>query len=405
MKPSSAASLIAAGLLAFRAVAAEGDRSVPVTIHAARILDGRGGVLANGVVTVEGGKITSVAPATPGATYTYELGDATLLPGLIDVHVHLDWWFGPGGKLGETDVLAGWPAEAIQANAKATLMAGFTTVQSLGADVDKPLRDAIAADVLVGPRLLTSLEPIFPGSKPPEELRAAVRKRKADGADVIKLFASASIREGGKMNVTQEQMDAVCGEAKAQGLRTVVHAHDDASILGAVKAGCTEVEHGMFASDAAMKAMADAHVYFDPNIGLVLQNYLEKKAHFLGTGNFTAEGFAAMEKALPKLPGLFARALAAGLRMPTGTDAVAGAHGQNAREIVARVDAGQKPMDALVGATSLSAESLGLGKTLGTLAPGFDADLMAVSGDPLKDIRTMQKAIFVMKGGRVYKRP
>ena len=404
MKSSCAASLIA-GLVASGAVAAEGDRSVPVTIHAARVLDGRGGVVANGVVTVEGGRITSVAPATAGAAHTYELGDATLLPGLIDVHVHLDWWFGPGGRFGETDVVAGWPAEAIQANAKATLMAGFTTVQSLGSDVDKPLREAIAADVLVGPRLLTSLDPIFPGSKPPEELRAAVRKRKADGADVIKLFASASIREGGKMNVTQEQMDAVCREAKAQGLRSVVHAHDDASILGAVKAGCTEVEHGMFATDAALKAMADAHVYFDPNIGLVLQNYLENKARFLGTGNFNAEGFAAMEKALPRLPELFGRALKSGVRMPTGTDAVAGAHGQDAREIVARVDAGQKPMDALVGATSLSAESLGLEKTIGALAPGLEADLMAVAGDPLKDIRTMQKAVFVMKGGRVYKRP
>jgi imidazolonepropionase-like amidohydrolase len=396
--------LIAAGLLASRLTAAEGDRIPSVTIHAARVLDGRGSVVANGVVTVEGGKITGVAPAAAGAAYTYELGDATLLPGLIDVHVHLDWFFGPGGKFGETDLLAGWPAEAVAANAKETLMAGFTTVQSLGADDDRPLRDAIAAGVLVGPRLLTSLDPIFPDGKQAEELRAAVRKRKADGADVIKLFASASIREGGKMNVTQEQMDAVCGEAKAQGLRSVVHAHDDASILGAVKAGCTEVEHGMFATDAAMKAMADAHVFFDPNVGLVLQNYLENKARFLGTGNFTAEGFAAMEKALPKLPALFARALASGVRMPTGTDAVAGAHGQNAREILARVDAGQKPMEALVGATSLSAESLGLGKTLGVLAPGFEADVIAVAGDPLKDIRTMKKPVFVMKGGRVYKK-
>jgi imidazolonepropionase-like amidohydrolase len=404
MRSTSAASLIAAGLLASRLTAAEGDRIPSVTIHAARVLDGRGSVVANGVVTVEGGKITGVAPAAAGAAYTYEIGDATLLPGLIDVHVHLDWFFGPGGKFGETDVLAGWPAEAVAANAKETLLAGFTTVQSLGADDDKPLRDAIAAGVLVGPRLLTSLDPIFPDGKQAEELRAAVRKRKADGADVIKLFASASIREGGKMNVTQEQMDAVCGEAKTQGLRSVVHAHDDASILGAVKAGCTEVEHGMFATDAAMKAMADAHVFFDPNVGLVLQNYLENKARFLGTGNFTAEGFAAMEKALPKLPALFARALASGVRMPTGTDAVAGAHGQNAREILARVDAGQKPMEALVGATSLSAESLGLGKTLGVLAPGFEADVIAVAGDPLKDIRTMKKPVFVMKGGRVYKK-
>src|SRR5262249_36449016 len=169
---------------------------------------------------------------------------------------------------------------------------------------------------------------------------------KANGADLIKLFASGSIRDGGKMNVTEDQINAVCGEAKAQGLRTLVHAHDPQSIIGSVKAGCTEIEHGAYADDAAIKAMKDANTYFDPNIGLVLQNYIENKDHYMGSGNFNEEGFKFMEGAVSTLPPIFKKALAAGLKMPMGTDAVAGAHGQNAREIIVRVkDGGQKPMD------------------------------------------------------------
>ena len=127
------------------------------------------------------------------------------------------------------------------------------------------------------------------------------------------------------MNVTQEQLDAICGEARAQGLRTLIHAHSPESIIAAVKAGCTQIEHGVFADDAAIKAMKDANVFFDPNIGLVLENYLENKDKYMGSGNFNEEGFAFMAKALPTIGPGFAKALKAGLRMPLGTDAVAGA--------------------------------------------------------------------------------
>jgi imidazolonepropionase-like amidohydrolase len=282
-------------------------------------------------------------------------------------------------------------------------MAGFTTVQSLGWNGDKQLRDDITAGNVVGPSILSSLDQIQGGTATPEALRERVRRDKTNGADVIKFFASGSIRDGGKMNVTQEQADAVCGEAKAQGLRSLVHAHDSASIIASVKAGCSEIEHGLFADAAAIKAMKDADVYFDPNIGLVLQNYLENKDKFMGSGNFNAEGFASMEGALPQLKAVFKMALAAGLKMPLGTDAVAGAHGQNARESIARVAAGQKPMDAITGATSLSAESLGLGKTIGTLAAGYEADIIAVAGDPIKEITALRSVKFVMKGGKVIK--
>ena len=217
---------------------------------------------------------------------------------MIDVHTHIDWHFQPNGLYG---VREGQPREtpeqtqaAIAANLKATLEAGFTTVQNVGSGADKALRDAVAAGTLVGPRILTSLGQIQAGPRtaptPPEQLRERVRQLKANGADLIKIFASESIRTGGAPTMSQEQLDAVCGEAKAQGLRTLVHAHAAEAIIRVVKAGCTQVEHGAYASDEALKMMKDTGTYFDPNIGLVLQNYIENKSKFLGSGSYDEAG-------------------------------------------------------------------------------------------------------------------
>ena len=375
----------------------------PITIRAARVLDGVGNSLANAVVEVQGSKISAIDQRT--GPVTYDLGDATILPGMIDVHVHMNWYFGPDGRYGGRGVLPSFAADAVLDNARAMLMAGFTTVQSVGAASDKPLREAIAAGVVNGPRLLTSLAQVQGGSSTPEQLRERIRQLKAEGADLIKFFASASIRESGKMNVTQAQVDAVCGEARLQGLRTLVHAHSADAVIAAVKAGCTQIEHGLFVDDAAIKAMADARVYFDPNIGLVLQNYLEHRDQYEGAGNFNEEGFAVMQSVIPKGIDVFRKALAAGIRMPLGTDAVAGAHGRNAREIVTRVQkGGQKPMDAIVSATSLAAESLNLGDRIGTLKAGYEADVIAVTSDPVADIARLRDVTFVMRAGRVMRR-
>jgi imidazolonepropionase-like amidohydrolase len=374
-----------------------------VVIRAARLFDGVSTQLLQGAaVTVTNGKITAVGKADGNVT---DLGDVTLMPGMIDVHTHIDWHFGPDGLYGRR---TGSPAEtpeqrsaAIAANMKATVLAGFTTIQNLGNQGDGALRSAVAAGTMVGPRVITSLGQLQPGNRTPDQLREAVRASKTAGADVIKTFASGSIRDGGKLSVTQEQLDAICQEAKAQGLRAVVHAHDPASITAAVKAGCSQIEHGVFADDTAIAAMKAANVFFDPNIGLVLQNYIENKSKFLGSGNYTEEGFAFMEKAVPTLGPIFKMALDAGLRMPLGTDAVAGAHGQNAREAVARVAAGQRPIDAMKSATSVAAESLRMGDTLGRLAPGYVADIIAVAGDPTRDINALRSVKFVMAQGRI----
>ena len=406
----AALSMVLTAAMTGRGAVAQQPTSPTVTIRAARVLDGRGQILANAVIEVQGTKIVKIDQRS--GPVTHDLGDATLMPGLIDVHTHVDWHFQPNGMYGRRE---GQPEEtreqrdaAIAANLKATLEAGFTTVQNVGNDGDKALRDAIAAGTLVGPRILTSLGQIQPGSRtaptPPDQLRERVRTLKTNGADVIKVFASESIRTGGAPTMSQEQLDAVCGEAKTQGLRTLVHAHAAEAIIRVVKAGCTQVEHGAYASDEALKMMKDAGTYFDPNIGLVLQNYIENKSKFLGSGGYNEEGFAFMEKSVGVKGEMFKRALKSGVKMPLGTDAVAGAHGQNAREIIARVQEGQATMDGIISATSLAAESMGLDKQIGTLAPDYEADIVAVGGNPLQDITKLRSVVFVMKGGTVYKK-
>ncbi len=375
----------------------------PIVVRAGTLLDGKGETLHGAAIVIEGSRISRVG-ATAGAVVTYDLQGLTVMPGWIDTHVHLDWHFGLDGRYATRDSATLTMACEAE-NAYATLMAGFTTVQCVGANMDKDLRDVIARGIFPGPRILTSLAALTNSSWTPEQIRQYVDKTAASGADLIKIFASRSIRDGGGRTLSDEQIQAACGEAKKLNLRTLVHAYGDDAIQAAVLAGCTSVEHGTLVGDEILKLMADHGTYFDPNIGLVKQNYLENRTRYQGIGNYNDEGFAAMEKAIPVDLAMFKRALAVkNLKIVFGTDAVAGAHGRNVEETIYRVQkGGQDPMAAIVAMTSLAAQSLNLSDKIGAIAPGLEADLVAVEGNPLQDITALRRVAFVMKGGKVYK--
>jgi len=376
-----------------------------VVLRAERLLDGVGNVFENRTVVVEGGKIHEIGDG--GAAADYELMRLTVLPGLIDTHVHIASHFDPDDKVHREESVETPQENALYAagNAYRTLMAGVTTVQSLGNVVDKPLRDAIARGTIPGPRILTSLESIFVATGGPDAMRAFVRKQKSQGADLIKIFASESIRDGGGPTLSQEQLDAACREARALGLRSVVHAHGPESARRAVAASCNVIEHGALLDAETLSLIADKGVYFDPNTYLVFQNYFDNKARYLGTGNYTEEGFRHMERAVPSVLQVFKTGLTMPkLKMVFGTDAVAGSHGRNVEELVYRVEkGGQSPHQAVVSATSLAAESLGLGGSIGKIAPGMEADIIAVEGNPAEDVTALRRVRFVMKGGKVYR--
>lgn len=379
-----------------------------LTLRAARVIDGTGAVLTRQDVIIRKGRITAIRPATgPLPADGLDLGRRTLMPGMIDTHVHLGWYLNRAEKLhtprdGDTpDVFAYNQA----ANALATVRAGFTTVQDIGEPENAELREAINAGLIPGPRVLTSLGSMSEttGGGSPDSLRAAVRRFKARGADVIKIFASKSIRDGGEATMTDAQLQAACGEATAVGLRSVVHAHSAEAASRSARAGCTQVEHGVFADEATRALLVARGTFFDPQCGLVFHNYLDHKPWFEGIGNYNAAGFAAMEQAIPlaeKGIGLASRTPQ--LKLVFGTDAVAGAHGRNAEELVCRVRRGGQPaMDAIVSATSRAAESLNLAKDIGRVAVGYAADLIATDGDPSTEIEATQRVRFVMRGGQI----
>jgi imidazolonepropionase-like amidohydrolase len=378
-----------------------------MVIAASTVLDGKGRVLQNTRIVIEGSKI--VALDRKAGPVDYDLRGLTVLPGWIDAHVHITWSFGKDGKNAGMNGTTQEAAHQAASNAWVTLIGGFTTVQSVGSPGDIPLRDAIAQGALPGPRILTAIEGLQGrGEKTgtPDEIRAYVRKQKEAGADVIKIMASGGMLQGG-MTLSQEQLNAVCDEAKKEGLRTLVHAYRDA-VRAAVLAGCTQIEHGLGATDDDLKLMAEKGTYFDPQAGLTLKTYLLNKDKYAGTPFFpkTEEAIvASSEKILPMNRELMKRAVKIpGLKIVFGADAVAGAHGRNAEEFIDRVrDCGADPMAVMVSANSMGAEALGMADQIGSIGPGLQADIIALNGDPLKDITAVRRVVFVMKGGIVYK--
>ena len=375
----------------------------PVILLSDAALDGRGGVLPNARISVENGKITSLTADLAASSNVIDLRGYTVMPGWIDTHVHLESHFDRSGNVPGRNEPVADAALGIANNAWASLMAGFTTVQSVGAESNAPIRDIIRDRGFPGPRVLTSLAPIIGDSSlSVDSLRALVRSRKHQGADLIKIFASKSQRVGAGPTLTMEQLRALCDEAKAQGLRTMVHAYRSQAGAAAA-AGCRQVEHGTYASQSDIDAIVTNGLFFGPQVGLVVQNYLANKAVYLA-GGFTQEGMSIMERDLPLDFQICTMAVKSGAKVVFSTDATAGAHGRNAEEFIGRVEhCGQSPMAALVSANSLAADAIGMGDRLGSLTSGYDADIIAVDGDPLTDITAVRRVVFVMRDGVVYK--
>src|SRR2546422_1217326 len=276
----------------------------PVVIRADTVFDGRGGTLTNTSIVVQGSQITRIDPAAQGVTY--DLRGLTVMPGWIDTHAHIVQHFDrkTGKTPGRGDETPQQAALYAVENAYMTLVGGFTTVQSPGAELDKDLRDWIADGHVPGPRILTSLRAITDRTGTPEQIRAFVRQAVADGADVIKLFATSSIREGGEQTMTDEQIRAACSEAHAAGKRAMVHAQGPEGAKAAILAGCNSIEHGNRLTDEVLDLMAQRHVYFDPNVGLLLHKYLVNRDR-CSRGNFNHARFGFMEVGNPIGSGAF----------------------------------------------------------------------------------------------------
>lgn len=396
--------MAAAGLALFVTADAAGQGDV-VTIRAGLLIDGTGDTTEDVRLFVEDGVITRIDRLR--GNVTYDLSDFVVLPGLIDTHVHLTAHVDADGRVHPPMTRSDDHELILHAvgNAQRTLMAGFTTVQSLGSRVDALLRDHIARGVLWGPRVLASLDTVTAEIGDAEAIERFVQALAEDGADVIKIRASADMRDGGRRELRDAQIEAACQAAAAAGLRSVVHAHGSDVVGAVVRAGCTTVEHGHQYDEPVMEQLAAHGTYLDPYIGLVYDTYEDHRDAYFGTGVDAAGTLARLEDARRVGVQVFRRTrLDDTVRIVFGSDAGAGAHGRNGDELIARVEDGhQRPMDALVSATSLAATSLGVGDRIGTVAEGFAADLIAIAGNPLEDIGAIRRVRWVMKGGRVHR--
>ena len=385
-----------------------------VLLRAARALDGNGDAVEPAVVHVQGERIVAVGADVdaPSGTEMIDLGDVTLLPGLIDAHVHITASFSDEPPRDADTGIEG------ASNAEALLMSGFTTVRSLGsADfADVTLRDAIAAGTVVGPRLIVSgqgltdnLVAAAEGDRVPagvpaateEELRAFVRSRAEGGADWLKIFGSRSSRSGGTPTYSLEQLEWAIDEATLAGLPVSVHAHAAEAARRAVEAGARTIEHGALLDEAVLDLMVERGTFFAPNLYLA-EYYLENGEKF----GFTEEALDWTARLLPPRTDVFTKAVERGVSIVFSTDANSGWvwSGDTAIEFERRAAAGQPPRDAIISATSRAAAALFM-PDVGDLAAGKLADVVAVEGDPLADIGSLRRAVFVMKDGVIYKRP
>ncbi|HET7502319.1 MAG TPA: amidohydrolase family protein [Kofleriaceae bacterium] len=401
-------------------------------VKAAHLFDGKSDqVVSPGVVVIQDGKIVAAGTKAtePAGAEVIDLGNATLLPGLMDAHTHMtseatgDW------KKDELDRFKKpIPQVAIEASAYArrTLMAGITTVRDLGSDdlVDIGLRNAINEGVVPGPRMLVSVHAISargghcdgtagyrpgllkePGPEEgvadgPDQIRAAVRFNTKHGADVIKVCASGGVLsltdKVDSPQLTQAELDALVSEAHALGRKTAAHAHGAEAAKRAVRAGIDSIEHGSFVDDEGLDLMKQKGTYFVFTPVLCLNDRLKKAG---APANIVEKANAATAAA----NGTFKRALARGVKIAFGSDAAVCPHASQVAQFAAMVALGMKPLAALRSATSADARLLGLDDKLGTLEPGKVADVVGVPGDVSTAINAVEKVFFVMKDGVVYR--
>jgi imidazolonepropionase-like amidohydrolase len=429
------------GLLLFSAGSAHGQQAKPANksyvLKATRMFDGKSDTLITpGLVVVTDGKIVGVGASAnvPAGADVIDLGDATLLPGFIDAHTHLTGNSSDDWRQDTLDSLQKSLAEqAIDstANAKVTLMAGFTTVRDVGAPgrIDVALRNAIRDGIVPGPRMLVAAGAIGTTgghcddtagfrqglfgheagpveesvANGPDQMRYAVRLAHKYGADVIKTCASGGVLsltdDVDTPQLTQAELDALIDEAHALRLKVAAHCHGAEAAKRAIRAGVDSLEHGSFFDDEALDMMKAHGVYFVPTLMALVgeQERIKRGVYFPPTILAKANAASLMAKKT------FQRALEKEVKIGFGTDAAVYPHGRNAEEFNQMVMLGMKPSAALKAATSADAELLGLSKKIGTLEAGKSADVVAVPGDPLQNIQQTEHVMFVMKEGVVYR--
>ena len=415
------------------AVTTSAPLSAATLLQCGRLIDVRAGsVLTNVTVVVDGPAIARVeqglASGSTGDTVV-DLRAHTCMPGLIDMHVHLTHEYNEHSQI--ESFLLNPPDYAYRSVgfAEKTLMAGFTTVRDLGGDVNIALRNAINAGHIKGPRVFTSGRAIATtgGHADPtngmrddlakhpspeegvvnsiDEARRAVRQRYKDGADLIKITATGGVlsvaTSGQNAQFTEEEIRAIVDLGKDYGFKVAAHAHGAEGMKRAIRAGVASIEHGTYMDDEAMTLMKQRGTYYVPTI--IAGKWVEEKSRVPGFFPEIVRKKAA--EIGPLIQETFARAFKSGVKIAFGTDSGVSAHGDNAREFGYMVQAGMPALAAIRSATLEAATLLGQEKGLGTIEVGKSSDVVAVPGDPLKDISAMTRVSFVMKGGVVYKRP
>lgn len=413
------------------ATAAHGD----TLVHAGRLIDGVSErARTEMTVRIDGDVIAAVEPGYTRPTsddVVMDLRNQTVLPGLMDMHTHLTGEYSEDSRLdGFVMNEADYAYDSV-VYAKRTLEAGFTVVRNLGDafNVTVALREAIDSGDVPGPKIFTAAKGLSStgGHGDPtngwaehiqrdpglvdgvvngiEDARKAVRQRYKDGADWIKITATGGVlsvaKSGQNAQFTDEELRAIVDTAADYGMRVAAHAHGEEGMRRAVVAGVASIEHGTYMSDEVMQLMKENGTWYVPTI--IAGNWVAEQAKIDG---FFPELVRPKAASIgPLIKETFARAYRAGVPIVFGTDSGVSAHGDNAQEFALMVEGGMPPMEAIASATSVAAEFLGIADTHGSLEAGKQADVIAVAGDPLRDIRAMERVVFVMKGGTVYKSP